>query len=217
MPSFPFTNNRIDYLLNLVSPLKKDKILNVGISNIPEIEIKLENRIKEGTTIDLDEEKLLKAKKYLKKTKLVHGDILKYKLKNNYFDKVIMLEVLEHLEYDKLALNRIRLCMKRGGSLIVSVPSNSIWHLINPVKYFEHKRHYSRTEIVNLLQNSGFNIVHVNLVENWKLLANLYVHLFFKYVLKKNVSFNIFDKKGNKTYLKNNNSGLDIIVLAKKR
>ncbi len=28
----PFANNRIDYIINLISPNDKDKILNVGIS-----------------------------------------------------------------------------------------------------------------------------------------------------------------------------------------
>lgn len=212
----PFAKNRIDYIVNLINPNKKDRVLNIGISNIPEIEMKIENKVKECYTLDLDQDKLTKAGKFIKKTKVIYGNLMDYDFKDKIFDKVVILEVLEHLDQDKLALERISKILKKGGEIIVSVPNKSILHLINPVRYFEHKRHYSNQDIIKLLENSGFKIEHFNLVEDWRLMGNLYIHLFFKYILRKNKDFNTLDKKENLTYSRINKNGMDIVLKAVK-
>lgn len=213
----PFAKSRIEYVRNLVNPSKKDIVLNVGISNVPEMEIYLEDNVKECWTIDIDNKKLEKARKYLRKTTLVLGDISNDKiLKRNYFDKVIILEVLEHLDKDLETLKLINTLMKKDGKIILSVPNKNLLHVINPVKYTQHKRHYSNYDIVKKLKESGFKVEHLNVVENWSLFANLYVHLFFKYVLGRTKNFLTFNKYFNKTYTRMNNIGLDIVVLATK-
>ncbi|MBI2632380.1 methyltransferase domain-containing protein [Candidatus Pacearchaeota archaeon] len=212
----PFTDNRIKYIINLLSPKNSDKVLNVGISNIPEIEIAIEDNVKECWTIDIDKQKLKKASKYLKKTKLICEDIDSKPLKKNYFDKVIIIEVLEHLDSDITALKWINSILKKNGSVIIGVPNKHPLHIINPVKYFEHKRHYSNEEITNKTEENGFKIMHLNVVENWSLLANLYIHFFFKFILRKTIPFNTFKKSANKTYMQENKSGMDIIIKAKK-
>lgn len=212
----PFANNRIFYVINLISPEKKDKILNVGISNIPEIEMALENKISECWTIDIDKKKLDKASKYLKKTKLICENIDSKPLKKNYFDKVVILEVLEHLDSDLGAIRWINTILKKDGSVIIGVPNKYLLHIINPVKYFEHKRHYSNEDIIEKIKSAGFEVEHLNVVENWSLLANLYIHLFFKFVLRRTIPFNTFKKSANKTYMQENKSGMDIILKAKK-
>ena len=72
-PKKPFARNRIDYIVNLIDAKKNDKVLNIGISNIPEVEMKIEDKVKECWTIDFDKSKMDKAGKYLKKTKLIVG------------------------------------------------------------------------------------------------------------------------------------------------
>ena len=213
----PFAKTRIDYIRNLVEPSKSDKILNIGISNIPEVEMSLENDVKECWTLDIDPSKLEGAKKFLGKTKLINADFLKEgQLPADYFDKVIMLEVLEHLDNDEEALRKINFILKKGGSLIVAVPNNSLWHIINPVKYIEHKRHYSNERIRKLLAETGFEVVHFNVVECWTLLANLWVHLFTKFILRRNSRFGFFRNKAGSSYGQYNKTGVDIIIKAVK-
>ena len=89
----PFAKNRISYVLNLLNTSKKDKILNIGIANIPEIEMKIENKVKECWTIDPDKKKVEKAKKFLKKAKLIEGDLMNFpglKNKKGYYDKIVI-------------------------------------------------------------------------------------------------------------------------------
>ncbi len=216
MPS-PFADDRDSYVLKLARPLKTDAILNIGVSNIPRIEMILEGKVASCTTIDIDEEKVSYAQKFLRKAKLIIDDITSpKKIKNNSFDTIIMLEVLEHLDNDEVILKTLHGLLKKRGRLVLSVPSDHPLHVINPVKYTQHKRHYSRKRLITILERAGFEIEHFNVVEDWKLLGNLYIHLFNKYIRGKKKDFNFFDPNGNKTYGRLNKSGLDFIVSARK-
>src|SRR3989344_3778497 len=213
----PFAQTREQYIINLVNPSANQRILCVGISNIPTLEMDLENKVKECWTIDIDKRKLERAASYLKKTELVHADITKENnLKKGYFDTIIILEVLEHLDDDAKTLAWARSLLKLGGKIIISVPNKNPIHIFNPLLYTEHKRHYSNKNILTLVKNSGFDIEHFNVVESWLLLVNLYVHLFNKFFLHKNVPFGEFTKMANCTYLNLNRKGLDIIVVGVK-
>lgn len=212
----PFARKRTDYLINLINPKKNDRILNIGISNIPDIEIRIEDKIKECWTIDFDNKKLNNAGKFLKKTFLVNADISKTDFKKNYFDKVAIIEVLEHLEDDAYTIKWINSILKNSGFIILSVPNKSFFHYFNPVKYLEHKRHYNKESIISLLEDNGFKVEHFNTVETWTLIPNLYLHVLFKFILKKNIIFGIFRKKSNKSYNQLNNKGMDFIILARK-
>ncbi|MEK6825876.1 MAG: class I SAM-dependent methyltransferase [Nanoarchaeota archaeon] len=207
---------RTQYILSLLAPKKEMSVLNIGISNIPEIEIELEKCVKECVTLDFDKKKLEKATPFLKKTKLVQGDIHKpLPFKKNYFDAIIILEVLEHVD-DRKALQMLIPHLKKGGVVIVAVPNMHPLHIINPVLYFEHKRHYSNAKIRRRLEEAGCKVEELNVVENWTLLANLYVHLFNKHIMRKQRVFGTFTKSAAKTYERRNKHGLDIIVKARK-
>lgn len=214
-PKKPFARNRIDYIVNLIEPKKSDKVLNIGISNIPEVEMKIENIVKECWTVDFDKSKMMKASKYLKKTKLITDDITKTtRLKDGYFDKIVIVEVFEHLKDDIGMMKAINKLLKKGGALVVGVPNDALLHYINPVKYFEHERHYSNEMIKKRLENNGFKIVHFNLVETWTMLLNLYIHIFLKFVLRKEVPFGIFRKRADDSYKQFNRWGMDILIKA---
>lgn len=213
----PLGKDRIDYFVNLVDPQKTDKVLNIGISNIPEIEMILEDKVKECWTIDIDGPKLKKASRYLHKTKLIEGDITKDNiLKKNYYDKVVICEVLEHLKNDDKVLLGVRSLLKPGGKLIISVPNNHPLHYLHPVTYMQHERQYTNQSVRDLMKKTGFRIEHFNVVECWTLLANLYVHLFYKYILGKSKNFLTFSRRANRSYRQINKSGLDIAVRAVK-
>lgn len=212
-------DNRTDYIIKLAELKRGDSVLTIGISNIPEIERIIEKRVKLCACIDLDKNKLNHAKKYLEKTKLIFADILNPpKDIFGKFDTVIMLEVLEHIDNDSAVIKNIHKILKKNGKLILTVPNKHPLHLINPVKYTQHKRHYSMEDIIKILNNGQFKIDFTNTVESPKLIFDLYVHLFCKYILNKNVPFAILTGKKDSTYLKINkdSKGLDSLVVASK-
>lgn len=213
----PFAHDRIDYMVNLINPQKTDRVLNIGISNIPEVEMRIENRVKECWTIDFDGKKLARASKFLKKTRVIRGDVTKEDtLKENYFDTVVIVEVLEHLKDDIGMIRKIRKLLKPGGKIIVGVPNDAFLHYFNPVKYFEHERHYSEEMIRERLENNGFRVTHFNFVERWTLLVNLYIHIILKFVFRINAPYGVFKRAAKNSYGQINKRGMDMLIKAVK-
>ncbi len=64
MLSNTFPDKRTEYVFGLIAPKPRDKILNIGLSNIPSLEQLLETRVRECWSIDIDEEKLLMQEMY---------------------------------------------------------------------------------------------------------------------------------------------------------
>jgi UDP-N-acetylglucosamine transferase subunit ALG13 len=213
----PYARNRIQYILNLIEPQRTDSVLNIGVSNIPEIEMLLEDNVRNCITIDFDVKKIRIAQSYVKKAKFIRGDITSYQgFKHNSFDTVVALEVLEHIKEDEQVVKWVNSLLKTGGSFILSVPNNAWIHIINPVKYAEHERHYSIKRITDLLTRNGFSVTHQNTVERWTLIFNVYAHLLFKFVLRRTVPFGILSRLADNSYRQKNNRGLDIVIKAKK-
>lgn len=210
-------DNRTDFIINLANIQKRDFVLTIGAAHIPEIEMIIEKNAKSCMCIDFDLKKIHHAKKYLKNTTFIHGDITKPNKKLlGKFNTIIMLEVLEHIKDDYNTLKNIQKMLKKDGKLIITVPNKHPLHAFNPLLYTQHYRHYSMKDITSLLKRAGFSIKYTNTVESPKLLVDLYVHLFCKFILKKNVKFGILTGNKDKTYLTNNreSEALDSLVLA---
>lgn len=139
----------------------KGKLLNVGFG-LGHFEKKLDHiRGIKFFGIDISKYAIRGAKKKLKGTFRV-GDILKIPHKDNYFDIVVSLEVLEHIPPSKTfkALGELNRVLKVGGALIVSVPLNEgleemVKRGINPSG---HVRVYTPELILAELEIAGFKI-----------------------------------------------------------
>ena len=99
------------------------------------------------------------------------GNLLSMPFDDQAFDLVLLLDVFEHLQYSEqpLALREIKRVMKPNGLLIATIPN--LAHL-NSRTSFIFKGKLDRTDVetnhigerpyienVNILENSGFNIV----------------------------------------------------------
>lgn len=76
------------------------------------------------------------------------------------YDYVISLEVIEHIKIENLMIRDINKLLKKGGTLIMSVPAHKkLWshHDI----WAGHYRRYDKSEIINLLENEGFKIKEI--------------------------------------------------------
>ncbi|MGI9862542.1 class I SAM-dependent methyltransferase [Moorella naiadis] len=75
------------------------------------------------------------------------------------FRTVLMLDVLEHVENDLLALQEASRVLENGGLAIISVPLyQSLWSE-HDVK-MGHRRRYGVKQIASLLQRAGFKIAY---------------------------------------------------------
>tara|TARA_B110000444_G_C18822544_1_gene588521 strand:+ start:1075 stop:1959 length:885 start_codon:yes stop_codon:yes gene_type:complete len=106
---------------------------------------------------------LLEIKKKIPDIPLFLFDILKCPIPDNSIDVIIMLNVLEHIEDDKLAIKKAFNMLKPNGIFIIEVPASP--YLYDSYdKELMHFRRYSTSELKTKVKNSGFiinNITHL--------------------------------------------------------
>ena len=71
------------------------------------------------------------------------------------FDLITLLDVLEHLDDDIAALQKLSSLLKPGGHLLVSVPAFAHLWSGHDVSH-QHKRRYIKTDLQDVLLRSGF-------------------------------------------------------------
>ncbi|MGX9418680.1 class I SAM-dependent methyltransferase [Vibrio sp. WJH972] len=92
---------------------------------------------------------------------VVEGDILDSNDGAKKYDQILLLDVLEHIEDHVLCLSNIAKMMSDESKLIISVPNNNYSNIFGDEfnDYVGHVRDgYSKEQILNVLQSSGFKI-----------------------------------------------------------
>ena len=82
--------------------------------------------------VEIDKRAAINAKKYL--DKVIIGDlenIATYKLiyKQGKFDVIFASAILEHLKHPQIALKQITKSLKKGGTIIISLPNIAHWSI----------------------------------------------------------------------------------------
>jgi len=91
----------------------------------------------------------------------VRCDILNSPFIANTFDVVVALNVLEHIENDMLAIEKIYSLLNSDGILILELPFNSDLY-DNFDKSLFHFRRYNLVDIHNLSKSSGFKLIDLS-------------------------------------------------------
>jgi len=73
-------------------------------------------------------------------------------------DSVLCVNVLEHLDKPDFALEGFYGALRSGGHALVLVPAHD-WLFSDADAALEHRKRYTRSEVVELLESSGFEIV----------------------------------------------------------
>jgi SAM-dependent methyltransferase len=82
-------------------------------------------------------------------------------LPHNHFDCILLLDVLEHIENDQLAIENISKLLKEDGFLFVTVPAYQ-WLFNNYDKFSCHFRRYTAKQLHHILINSGFRKIIIS-------------------------------------------------------
>lgn len=105
-------------------------------------------------------------------------------LPDNYFDTILMFDVLEHLNFPEDVLKKIKLKLKNKGILLSSIPNVRYWsNLFNLLVHkdweyvesgildYTHFRFFTKKSIKRMFYNCGYDIkIHkgINSVKWWK-------------------------------------------------
>lgn len=151
----------------------EDLILDVGSEN-GERDFKIAPLVKKIIGFDYDEKLVERARKSAELKNIENVEFMltsaeeKFPFENNLFDKVIFLDVIEHLYNDDRALKEIYRVLKSDGIAIITAPnSETSWKKfqreidLNSFSDPDHKREYSKEELENKMIAAGFKIVSV--------------------------------------------------------
>lgn len=106
---------------------------------------------------------------------LVRGSATEIPLPSECCDVVLCIEVIEHVADQYEALREIHRVLRRDGALVLSVPYLA-W-FPSYYTYMGHIRHYTRTDLQDLLSSQGFRVVEwLPNFPTWHRLAN-YCHI----------------------------------------
>ena len=74
------------------------------------------------------------------------------------FDVIGAFDVIEHIDDDMRVLDQMRLALRPGGGIIITVPQHA-WLWSSQDEAAHHVRRYSRDELVRKVSNAGFRVV----------------------------------------------------------
>lgn len=87
-----------------------------------------------------------------------HGNLEKrLPFRANSFDGITCLDVIEHLNHDKLAVAEFRRILKPGGKIFITVPAY-MWLWTKHDDILWHKRRYRRNHLEKLVKEIGLKI-----------------------------------------------------------
>lgn len=89
---------------------------------------------------------------------VVIGDMLNNNFPDDFFDGVVSIEVIEHIENDDLFLEQINRVIKPGAWVYLSTPNGDYVKNEPPNFNPDHKRHYTKAELTDLLKHYFDNI-----------------------------------------------------------
>lgn len=162
----------------------KGNLIDLGCGTIPYKEI-IKPIVKSYTALDKPN-----VLNYSNEKPDIYADILNIPLKDNKFDTVLILQVLEHLSQPQKALAESNRILKKGGYLIISVPFMYPLHDL-PQDYYR----YTEFVIKELLKDSKFKIVKItpqgNFFEFWLFSLIMFFLMAMRDLLQKRK--NIFD------------------------
>lgn len=154
------SKDRIIQVVRLIRA-KKGKILDLGFGyGYFEQKIKEKHKNFDLYGIDISSYAVKRARKKYGKNFLA-GSISELSFKDNFFDYVISLECLEHIESNKIfkTLGEIKRVLKKQGEAIFSVPINEKYtQAFNPNN---HLRRYSEKLFTQELIITGFKVEKV--------------------------------------------------------
>ena len=157
MISGPEHNTIIKWIIDEISVNHEDYLLDVGCGEGEYGE--LGKLLKLYVGVDINRTPVFRGHT---SRSLLLSDAAKLPFKNDVFDKLICLEVLEHIPDDELALEEMGRVLKKNGLAFISVPNvGARWgfNFAEFDKKLGHLRRYSYAVLARMADSAGMSVV----------------------------------------------------------
>ncbi len=164
-------NKQNDWYLKNIN--KKDIILDLGCGNGSK-SLKIARRCKNVFAVDNNIKQLTIFRRLLKDKNIKNVRIIKFNLEkklpfeNNYFNKILCIDLLEHLHKRGQLLKEINRVLKKNSLVYLAVPnSETSWKKLQKKSHFnyftdpDHKIEYTYEQIINLLKKHRFDVKNI--------------------------------------------------------
>ena len=167
-----YKNIRRDLFVLLPKKTNIGKVLDVGCGNgRTGYFLKKEFSVKEIIGIEVNETLKKEAEEHL--DEVIIGDIEKLELpfKQCYFDYILLADILEHLYDPWSVLIKLRLLLKKHGTLLVSIPNVQHWSIFwglfrGKWNYTQegildntHIRFFTKKSLIKMFNNNNYKII----------------------------------------------------------
>jgi len=151
--------SRSNLIKSIPKNINRKTILEIGCSSGHLIkDLKTKFKCINYVGADVLKLSLLKLQRKYKKIPFVKFDITKNPLRNLKFDIIIMLNVLEHIKDDFLAIKNTFKLLNKNGTIYIEVPAHQFLY-DNYDKQLCHFRRYSIVDLEKKLKKVGYEII----------------------------------------------------------
>jgi len=151
--------------------IKKGKVLvDIGCDDPPVLLEKMKQHMSKCIGIDI----AVKSKSYENVEILQQNLEKKIGLPSNSADTIVMLAVLEHMEFPKEMVQECFRILRKNGVLLVTVPSQSgapvldlfsFFRLVRPEMIKQHHNYFSKKDLLEMCKAAGFSNIKVESFE----------------------------------------------------
>lgn len=201
---------RVRSVLEFIDPRPGERVLDAGCGL--GFYLHLLERLSQAEVwgVELDGKRLAAARadNYARRARLLLGDVTRLPLADAGFDRLIISEVLEHVEDDRGALAEVVRVLRPGGVCAVTVPNAAYPFLWDPINYLrerlglghfesepwsgiwtDHRRLYTKAQIVALAEDAGLAVTDVALATRFALpFSHQLIYGLGKYLIERNLA-----------------------------
>lgn len=143
----------VDHLLSLINPTSNDKILDIGAGD-GLITHKI-NEIVNNCCFGIDDNRKAVGLAKKKNSNVEIGDAYGLSCQDNFYTKILMGDVIEHLKNPKAALKEVYRVLKDDGFLFLATPPARADGKLQD-KF--HYKEYTSNELTKELKSCGFDL-----------------------------------------------------------
>jgi ubiquinone/menaquinone biosynthesis C-methylase UbiE len=163
-----FHKGRHDTSFELLQPNKNDIILDAGCGN-GALSLKIAKKAEKVYAIDISSNAFTKAKNKAPKNLFFQkGNVEHLKFENNFFDKIVSIETLEHVIHPDKMLSELSRTLKKDGRLILTYPTidqtivakiERLLHIRDLTPVSEHLTEWDYKTVINNVEKHGLKFI----------------------------------------------------------
>lgn len=153
---YPLRLRRFQTLLHLIKPKKNSRLLDIGTGRGELLKLAIKNGVT-AYGIEVSKPRINECIK--RGLNVKHGDAYNIPFPDEYFDYIVISEVLEHLESPSRAMSEIYRVLRLGGVVAITVPIEKLRFTVcihcgkkTPIS-IGHLHQFDEKKLVNLLKH----------------------------------------------------------------